>query len=148
LTIINENKLPVYLRGNLEDCLKSFIKIETQNVYDNATELILDEFTSNFLVNDDELGSYWENLLKKTYKNELNDEIMNLEKNSEEIKLTKLYHKLIHSELMMIILDTVLLSLMIICLFQHQGMMLVVLMLVLFTSFQQLAELLLTVTIK
>ena len=105
LTIINENKLPVYLRGNLEDCLKSFIKIETQNVYDNATELILDEFTSNFLVNDDELGSYWENLLKKTYKNELNDEIMNLEKNSEEIKLTKLYHKLIHSELMMIILD-------------------------------------------
>jgi hypothetical protein len=105
LTIINNNKLPIYLKENLEESLKDFIKIETQNVYDNEIEKILDEFTSNFMVNDDELGNYWENLYKKTYKNELNDEIINLEKNSEEIKLTKLYHKLIHSELMMIILN-------------------------------------------
>jgi hypothetical protein len=43
--------------------------------------MILDEFTLNFLVDEDVksllIASYWENLYKKTYTNELNDEIIN-----------------------------------------------------------------------
>ena len=105
LTIMNTHQLPIYLKASLEECLEDFIKKETQSIYDEVVETILNEFSLTNDDDDDEISSYWENLYKRTYKNELNDEIMNLEKNSKEIKFTKLYHKLIHSELMMVILN-------------------------------------------
>ena len=99
LTIINSHKLPNYLKDNLEESLKNFIKNETQSLYDEVNENILDTFLESSV---DNLAEYWENLYKKTYKTELNEEI---EKSNQDIKFTRLYHKLIDSELMQIILN-------------------------------------------
>jgi hypothetical protein len=97
LTIVNSHKIPIYLKENLEKQLKYFIKIQTQELYDQVVDECIE--------NNDEICDYWTNFYKITYKSELNDEIMNLEMGNDEIKKRKLYHKLIHSELMQIILS-------------------------------------------
>lgn len=104
LTILNEFKVPIYLKDELENELNKFLKCEQQNLYDNVVESMIKNAFQNGL-NKETIRSYWLNLYKTSYKSELIDKIKSLEINNDELKMHKLYHKLIHSEMMQVILN-------------------------------------------
>jgi hypothetical protein len=101
--LMNNHEIPIYLKYNLEEKLREFFRIQTQNYYDRFVDYCANKVKASS--SGDCAGRILE-FWNEKFKNSLSsDEKVYAEDDMTDLKFIKTYHDLIHSEYMSLILN-------------------------------------------